>query len=71
MRISNVEWGSDTGMYLVDVVLETAEERILDERAIWRELGPLFAARQIAPEDVVDIFLYTETDEGDLRPWPK
>lgn len=71
MRIANAQYGSDTGMYLVDVVLETSEEEAMDQPAVWRALTPLFEAQGIHPDEVVDIFVYTTDQRGDLTPWPK
>ena len=69
MRIHEARYGCDTGMYLVDVVLESAEEMSLDEPAIWQVLRPKFEERGIHPADVVDIFLHTIDERGELRSW--
>lgn len=71
MRIANVGRGCDTGMCLVDVVLETPEEAVLDEPAVWRALDALLEAQGIRPDDVVDICVYTTNEQGDLTSWPK
>ena len=56
MRIKT-NYGSDTGMYLVDVYLETERECALETEEIWKELAPHFASEQISISDVVDCFL--------------
>ena len=71
MRIYQAMYGSDTGMYLVDVVLESNEEMDLDDAAIWRALRPQFEERGVHPADVVDIFLHTVDERGELRSWRK
>lgn len=73
MRI-DAQFGSDTGMYLVDVYLETDRECALSHSEIWAELRPLFTAQGIQAADVVDCFLHRRDPQGiwvgaGMLPW--
>lgn len=73
MRI-DAQYGSDTGMCLVDVYLESDRECALSHREIWAELRPLFAAQGINVADVVDCFLRRRDAKGNwisagMLPW--
>jgi hypothetical protein len=63
MRI-DAQYGSDTGMYLVDVYLESDRECALTHSEIWAELRGLFAAQGIHVDDVVDCFLRRQGPQG-------
>lgn len=54
----DAHYGNDTGMYLVDVYLESERECVLAPEAIWNKLGPLFACEGISVAAVVDCFLH-------------
>ena len=64
MRI-DAQYGSDTGMYLVDVYLESDRECALSHREVWAELRPLLAAEGVPVEDVVDFFLRRRDQDGE------
>ena len=53
MTIVSASKGFDTGLYSVEVGLETAEERALDDDALTRALAPLLECRDIDPADVL------------------
>jgi hypothetical protein len=57
MRI-DLQYGSDTGMALVDVYLESDREDALSHREIWAELQLLLATQGIVVADVVEFCLY-------------
>lgn len=63
MRV-DATYGSDTGMYLVDVYLETEQERALDEKAIWGVVRDELAAQNVDPADVVDFFFRVPDGAG-------
>jgi len=56
-------YGCDTGMYLVDVFLETAEELTLDDAGVWQALLPLLKIEKVDPIDVVDFFLHVKNEQ--------
>jgi hypothetical protein len=73
MRI-DVQYGSDTGMCLVDVYLESDRESALGHREVWAELRPLLTARGVPVSNAVDIFLHRRGPGGEwvsagLLPW--
>ena len=73
MRI-DAQYGSDTGMYLVDVYLESDRECALSHREVWAELRPLLAAQGVQVDAVVDFFLHRRNPGGEwvragLLPW--
>jgi hypothetical protein len=70
----DAQFGTDTGMYLVDVYLESDREIALSHGEIWKELRPLFAAQRIQVADVVDCFLHRRDPDGNwvsagMLPW--
>lgn len=73
MRVDAV-FGSDTGMYVVDVYLETEQERALHTRALWDAVRTELASQNVALADVVDCFLNIPDGAGGwtsagLLPW--
>jgi hypothetical protein len=73
MRI-DAKYGLDTGMYLVDVYLESDRESALSHREVWAELRPLLAAQGVPVAAVVDFFLHRRGPGGEwvsagLLPW--
>lgn len=73
MRI-DARYGSDTGMYLVAVYLESDRESTLSHREVWAELRPLLAAQGVHADAVVDFFLQRRGPDGEwvsagLLPW--
>lgn len=73
MRVDAV-FGRDTGMYLVDVFLETEQERALTGRALWDAVRTELDKHNVALADVVDCFLKVPDGAGGwksagLLPW--
>lgn len=70
----DVQSGSDTGLSLVEVYLESAEECALSNSEFWAMLNPLLASRGVHAGDVVDFFLYRRGLDGEWEsagqiPW--
>jgi len=57
-------FGCDTGMYLVDVYLESERERSMGSEEIWKELHRLFAAENISISAVAECFLLKQDPKG-------
>lgn len=64
MRI-NPSWGCDTGMCLVDVLLETPQELLFDDEQIARAARDLATAQGIDLVDVVDFFTHVRNGRGE------
>jgi hypothetical protein len=57
-------FGYDTGMYLVDVFLETEQEQALGVRELWDAVRAELTRQAVAPGDVVDFFVYLPDGAG-------
>lgn len=64
MRI-DAKYGSDTGMYLVDVYLESEHECAFGHREIWEKLRPLLASHKVQVDSVLDFFLHRRRPGGE------
>ena len=64
MRIA-AQFGSDTGMYMVDVFLESPEERNSDDEQIMSKAAVLLAEQGIDLMDVVDFFNHVQNGRGE------
>lgn len=59
--------GDDTGMYLVDVFLETEKEYKMKNRALLRNVNKLLKAKKISMGGVVDFFVYKKDSAGEWQ----
>ena len=71
MRIAHASCGCDTGEVSMDVVLESPDERALDEAAVRTALAPQLAKLGVGRDNVVTINRYVAGEQGELKPWPR